>query len=51
MQIYVEPLTAERVMVSCFIVIVVDLPTREEAYNIFHVPNQEMMAIPAFSLK
>jgi hypothetical protein len=51
MQIYVEQFIPERVMVSCFIVIVVDLPTWEEAYNIFHVPNLEMMAIPAFSLK
>jgi hypothetical protein len=51
MQLYVEPFTAERVMVSCFIVIVVDLPTWEEAYNIFHVSNLEMMDIYEFSLK
>jgi hypothetical protein len=51
MQIYVQTFSAEGVMVSCFTVIVVDLPTQEKAYNIFHVSNLEMMDIPEFSLK
>jgi hypothetical protein len=45
MQIYAEPFNIEEVIVSCFIVIVVELSTQEEAYDIFHVCSIEIIDI------
>jgi hypothetical protein len=45
MQIYAEPFNVEEVMVSCFVVIVVELSTQEKSYDIFQVPSIEIIDV------